>query len=246
MRVLILDIETSPILAYVWKTFDETVGTNQIAKDWQILSFSAKWLNKPKIHYYDTRHDKDDEKLLDYLWELLDEADVVIAHNGKKFDIPKINARMKTHGIKPPSSYRQIDTYREAKKIFGFTSNSLEYLTSKLCKTHKKTKSRRFQGFELWKECLNGNMDAWREMEKYNKLDVLSLEELYLEIRSWSNSINFHAYGSLNGKCECGGNLQRNGYGYTNRKAYQRVRCYSCGKEYKQADVDSQKSKCKT
>jgi hypothetical protein len=56
-------------------------------------------------------------------------------------------------------------------------------MTDKLCTTHKKKRHAKFPGFELWRECLAGNHEAWDEMREYNIDDVLSLEELYLVMR---------------------------------------------------------------
>ncbi len=113
------------------------------------------------------------------------------------------------------------------------TSNKLEYLTDKLCTKYKKTKSKKFSGFDLWKACLSGNQAAWKEMEKYNKFDVLSLEELYNKLIPWDNSINFNVYHeALNNVCKCGSTEFRNkGYRYTNVGKYARYRCKQCGAE---------------
>src|SRR5690606_10614258 len=43
-KVLVFDIETSPIIAHVWSLWDQNVGLNQIMTEWHIMSWSAKWL----------------------------------------------------------------------------------------------------------------------------------------------------------------------------------------------------------
>jgi hypothetical protein len=237
-KVLILDIETAPIIGYVWGIWDQNVGLNQIKSDWHLLSFSAKWLGDPpnKTIYMDQRNSKnieDDRKLLDKIWELLDSCDILLTQNGKKFDHKKINARFVLNGMQPPSSYKHIDTLVIAKKHFGFTSNKLEYMSDKLCVKYKKQTKRKFAGFELWKECLSGNKEAWNEMEKYNKYDVLSLEELYHKLIPWDNSIDFNLYtDSLDITCKCGAtNFKKCGFGYTSVGKFQRFRCNDCGAE---------------
>src|SRR5271165_295676 len=168
-RVLLFDIETAPILARVWGIWDQTVGLNQIVTDWHLLSWSAKWLDDKKIMYQDQRNAKDitnDKKLLERLWHLLDEADIVITQNGKSFDQKKVNARFILNGMSPPSTYKHIDTKRLATKHFGFTSNKLEFLTDKLCTKNKKLTKRKFSGFSLWTACLAGNKAAWAEMQR--------------------------------------------------------------------------------
>lgn len=242
-KVLIVDIETAPILAHVWGLWDNNVALNQIERDWFVLSFSAKWLGTPEteVIYHDQRNAKNlenDKPLLKKIWKLLDQADVLLTQNGNKFDIKKLNARFVIHGMQPPSSYKKIDTLVLAKKHFGFTSNKLEYMTSKLCTKYKKLVDKKYSGFTLWTECLKGNLDAWKEMERYNKLDVLSLEELYQKLIPWDNNmVNFNLY--HNGTehiCKCGSTeLQRYGYAYTSVGKFQRYLCKVCRTETRDA-----------
>jgi len=237
-KILIFDLETAPILGYVWGLFDQNIALNQIKSDWHLLSFSAKWLDKKGIIYKDQRNVKnieDDKGLLKELWKLLDEADIVITQNGKKFDKKKANARFILNGFPPPSSYEHIDTLVLAKKHFGFTSNKLEYMTSKLCKKYKKLTHKKFPGFELWKECIAGNIEAWKEMEKYNKHDVLSLEELYKIMRPWGIGIDLNKYrGETLNKCVCGSSdFSKNGYSFQKYGKFQRYSCKKCGAEAK-------------
>lgn len=189
-KALILDIETSPLLAYIWELGEQSIALNQIHTDWYIMAWSAKWLGDPanKTIYYDLRNHKkgDDKPILKPLWNLLNETDIVITQNGQKFDSRKINARFMLHGMTPPKPYQHIDTYRLVKHVADFTSNKLEYLTSKLCKDHKKVTHFKFPGLKLWIECLKGNLEAWDEMKFYNIKDVLSTEELYLKIKAWA------------------------------------------------------------
>ena len=237
-KVLVYDIETAPILAHVWKLWDNNVGLNQIVSDWHVLSWSAKWLGDPvnKIMYMDQRRKsniEDDRDILKAIWHLLNEADIVITQNGKSFDQKKLNARFVIHGFQPPSSYKHIDTRLLAKKHFGFTSNKLEYMTDKLCKNYKKLKHTKFPGHELWRQCLAGNISAWKEMEKYNKYDVLALEELYSKLIPWDTSINFNLYhDDESNTCHCGSMaFTKNGFYYTSVRKFQRHKCKGCGSE---------------
>ncbi len=233
-KVLFLDIETAPIVAYVWSLWDQNVGLNQIKSDWHLLSWSAKWLGAPDVLYQDQRTSKkidDDTKLLKGIWKLIDEADIIVTQNGKAFDEKKLNARFILAGLKPPSPYRHIDTKQIAKRVFGFTSNKLEYMADKINTKYKKQKHAKFSGFDLWKECLAGNVQAWNEMEKYNKYDVLALEELYLKMQPWDNTLKRGLYTvSPSIVCDCGShNLQRRGYATTTTGKYARLQCQDCG-----------------
>jgi uncharacterized protein YprB with RNaseH-like and TPR domain len=237
-RILFIDIETSPILGYVWSLWKQNVGLNQIHSEWCILSFCAKWLGDDRVIYHDNsrqRNKEDDRRLVKRLWRVLDRADIVVAQNGVKFDVKKIQARFILLGMPPPSPFRVVDTMLEARKHFGFTSNKLEWMTDKLCTVHKKKKHAKYPGFELWRECLNGNPDAWAEMREYNIEDVTSLEELYLRMRPWMtghpNVGNYNRKPGSGPACpHCGSNhVIRKGLRYTQVGQYPRYHCQSCG-----------------
>src|SRR5260221_2504299 len=133
LNVWVLDIETSPIVALIWDVGEQHVRHDQILKDWDIMAWSAKRLGDPKSHvYYDRRNGLSDKQILKPLRKLLDEADVIITQNGKKFDARKIDARFAIHRIQPPSPYKHIDTYLISKAFGAFTSHSLEYLATVL------------------------------------------------------------------------------------------------------------------
>lgn len=237
-RIAVLDIETAPLIAQVWGLFDQNIGLGQIERDWSILSFGWKWLDDNRFTYRDQSQAddiEDDSLLLEAVWNLLDEADIVIAHNGRKFDFKKLNARFILAGMSPPAPYRVIDTLLEVRRVAAFTSNKLAYLTDKLTET-KKGSHVRYPGHALWKACLKGDPQAWREMKKYNKLDVLSLEELYLKLRPWMVSHpNVIAYDLADGVTEmactrCGSaEMQSRGFRVTQAGRYRRYQCQECG-----------------
>ena len=239
-KVLIFDIETAPILGHVWSLWENNVSLNQIVADWHVLSWSAKWLDDPpsKIMYQDQSKAKnvaDDKHLLESIWKLLDEADIVITQNGKHFDQKKLNARFVINRMQPPGSYRHIDTKIIASKHFGFTSNKLEYMTDKLCVKYKKLKHKEFPGHEMWTECLAGNQKAWAAMKKYNMYDVLALEELFHVLIPWENTLNFNLYhDEPDHVCKCGStSFIKNGFYYTSAGKYQKYKCKQCGAEHR-------------
>src|SRR6185295_13170736 len=171
-KILIWDIETSLMLAHTFQLFEQTLRLEHVEEDWSILAWSAKWLGDPasKAFYMDTRNQKnvrDDKRILQELIKLLNQADIVITHNGNSFDIKKVNARAVINGLPPVKPYKSIDTYRESKKIFSFTSHSLEYLSEKLNKKYKKLKHKKYPGLSLWKAVLQGDSEAWKEMQLY-------------------------------------------------------------------------------
>ena len=231
-KVLIYDIETAPLLGYCWSLWQNNVGLNQIHSDWHVLSWAAKWLGEDTVYYQDQRdvvNVEDDYGILLGIWNLLNEADFVITQNGKKFDQKKLNARFVIHGMKPPSAYRHIDVLQIAKAQFGFTSNRLAYMTDTLCKKYKKSTHGKFAGFELWKECLAGNEEAFKEMEEYNTLDILSLEELFMILAPWDSKLPvFEVYQD---DVVTDDDWVMDGYVYSNLGKYERYRNVKTGQQ---------------
>lgn len=241
-RILIYDIETAPLLGAVWRLWKTNVPVNQIKDDWYIMSYSAKWLGDSQILYNDLReldpaeYETGDFGLSYELHALLSEADIVVAHNGRKFDNRRVNARFIKHGLPPPHNYKTVDTLIESRKQFDFPSHSLEYLTEHLLpEEHHKKRSAKFPGFELWAECMKGNREAWAEMEEYNRQDVVALEALYLKLRPWI--IGHPNVGNLGEELpdrpacpKCGStNVQKRGTYQTQVQRYQRYSCMDCG-----------------
>jgi len=239
-KVLVLDIELLPMELWGWGLFDQNFSLDMVKEDWSILSFSAKWLGAPadQVMYYDTSKEdniRDDSKLLKIIHSLLDECSATLTQNGIKFDLKKLNSRFIKHGMTPPSSYRNIDTLRIAKKHFGFTSNKLAYMTELLNTKYKKLDHGDFAGFKLWKECMKGNPKAFSSMKEYNIYDVLALEELYMKLAPWDKTIRWSAFHeNTEERCSCGNtDIRKNGYILTNIAKYQRYTCSVCKKEYR-------------
>ena len=250
MKTIILDIETAPSLAYIWGFWKQNIG-DEMVLDYggYIMSCSIKELGKEEVVYLENRTDNDYE-IVTEICNYLDEAVFVIAHNGKKFDIPFIKARAVINGIKPPSPFKVIDTLVIAKKEMNFKRNTLDFLAKALDVPLRKMTERKFKGFQLWWECLHGNDSAWEEMKQYNILDVEVLELVYLKLRPWYTSHPNITTGNNNEvMCcpKCGGNeLIKRGHYYTNKGKYQRYSCKDCGgwssETYVQNTIEKRKS----
>lgn len=238
-RIGLIDIETAPISAWVWKLFDENISLDQITGEWAILSFCYMPLqgSKKDIVYYDNcamRDPRDDTELCERLWHILNDNDFLIAQNGKRFDMRKIKARLLMHGFPPPSPCKVIDTMLMARSVAAFTSNKLEWLSKYLSRAQK-SKHKEFPGFSLWAECLAGNPKAWASLRRYNIPDVLSMKEVYLKLRPWVNTHpNIVVYtDDERVACPvCGGHkIEQDGFSFTNVGKYLRYHCLAknCG-----------------
>lgn len=224
MKILLLDIENTPNLAYVWGKWEQNVI--EFEKEWQLLSFSFKWLGEDKPRCYSQRN-YSERQLVQKLKKLLHVADVVIAHNGDEFDLKKIRAKMVEHDILPPSQFRSIDTLKIAKKYFKFNSNKLDDLGRTL-HVGRKVKT---GGFDLWLQCMAGSKAAFHKMERYNNQDVELLERVYLKLRPWIQGQPGLSIAEHYDQCQvCASKKTRSdGIRHLNGKAYRRLSCGKCG-----------------
>lgn len=223
MKILLLDIETAPNLAYVWKFWKENISNGQVVADGYMLCWAAKWLDSKKVEFRSI-NDKD---MHAKLHELMSESDAIVHYNGNSFDIPVINKEFLVKGFAPPSPSRQIDLYRVVKARFRFTSSSLNYVSEQLGLGGKSSHA----GFKTWVGCMNDDPKAWRTMRSYNIQDVALLETLYYRLRPWDNRHPNHNLYNGDGCPNCGSaDLVRRGVARTQLRTYQRYRCNECGR----------------
>lgn len=237
-RVAVFDIETAPLEAYVWgkKISGGYLGDHQIIKDWSMLCWTARWLfDGDWMGACVTPEEataREDASIMEPLWKFMDEADVIIAHFGSKFDIPKSNLRLAVNGYKPPSPFQVIDTKQAAAKVFGSVSNSQDFLCKRFGLTPKIETD-----FKLWRRCVEPQLDqkeALAEMMRYNVGDVYGLEELYLHVKAWLKTpVNLSMY-TDNERRECGiclsTELKALSAPYTTKAGqYESYRCLKCG-----------------
>lgn len=229
-RILTIDIETSPNLAHVWRIFQENVGISQIIDATEVLCFAAKWHGEKKVEYY-SQHKDGKEGMIKAAHSLLNEADVVVHYNGKRFDVPHLNREFLLLGLNPPAPYRQVDLLQIVRQRFKFTSNKLDFVASQLGlgeKLHAKV------DHSLWVNCMANDPKAWKIMEKYNKQDVRLTETLLDRLRfsGWLGSqFNMAIYSESDFACpNCTStNLKREGIYHKLSFGYQRYSCPECG-----------------
>lgn len=228
-KIVLLDVENSPSVGYCWGKYDQTI--NEFKSDWFMLSYAYKTLGEKTTHVRGlidypgfAKNKEDDSRLMQDLWKVLDEADIVIGHNLDKFDVRKANARFLIHGMPPPSPYRTVDTLKVSRKAFKFNSNSLDDLAHTLGLGRKL----KHIGFALWLGCMGGDKKSWATMKAYNIKDVELLEQVYLAMRPWATTHTNVNQGTF--ACpKCGSTkTQKRGFSYTLLRQKQRHQCLSC------------------
>jgi DNA polymerase elongation subunit (family B) len=240
LRTITLDIEKAPDLVYTWGRFKQFISQSQVVQEGYILSYSIKVLDEDDKYALglDTFLEVErptyeemlvaEKSLLALLKKELNDADVIIAHNGDKFDIPYINSRFAYHKMSPPSFSTQIDTLKFARKAFKFPSNALASLCSYL-QLPLKTDS---GGMETFIQCMRGSRKAFKTILEYNLNDSVITEKLYHRIAPFVRAHPNMGHGEF--KCpKCGSSdLQRRGVTPPTAAgvSYPRYSCSSCGK----------------
>ena len=240
MKTLLYDIENIGILGW---TFGPTYEAQilHIEHYPHLLTVAWKWLDDKQIHvlglddFKDYKKDRcNDLGLTKHVWNLFNEADVVIGHNSKSFDDKMMGARFLHHRLGPPAPFKQLDTKQLAKRHARLTSNSLDNIGD-FMGTGRKLKHGDFE--EFWLGSHNGDPKQLKLMKKYNKIDVKRLEEWYLELRPYiENHPSLAVFEGRPSACRnCGSENIRTGMKYraTNTNLYQYFKCMDCGANLK-------------
>jgi hypothetical protein len=235
MKILHVDLETAYIVGAVWQMWDTSVA--QTLQDPYILGFGYAWNHIDKVHWvgmsdFPSSYKKDhtnDKQIMLVLHKLIEEADVIVAHNAKAFDVKKIKGRFMFHGLSPTSPFKVVDTKLVAKQ-FGFPSNKLDELSRVLLGERKM----KHEGIELWTRCMDKKIDvaAWKMMGDYCKKDVILLKRLYQRMLPWvENHPNWNAYEELEMACtKCGSaQIKKEGFDYGKTTKVQMYSCRKCG-----------------
>ena len=236
MKILGIDIETAPNKAFVWGLWKQTVSLSQLIQSGRVMCFAYRWYDRsvaesPVDFVSEVGGKRAHQAMVRKAHALLTEADAVVHYNGTSFDVPTLNKEFVKLGLGPPAPFAQIDLLQTARKKFRFTSNKLAHLLTQLGIEEKIDHS----GFRLWIGCMDGDPDAWEEMERYNRRDVSSMEGLYRLLLPWISNHPNHALYNLDGLGDhmcpaCGGiDLQRRGLQRTKVMVYQRYQCKDCG-----------------
>ena len=193
-KILLYDLETSMIKAYVWSIWNTNVNINSIIEDWYVICWSAKWLGtdtmiNSSVHTegrmgYERTRDNEAAVILK-LWKLVDEADILIAYNGKKFDRKKMNAKFLEYELPEPSPYKVIDPMLIVKGNFALTSNKMDFVTKYI---DSNDEGKLTTNLQLWIDAMNDDTIALDRMQEYCDEDINVLERVYMAVRHWDKN----------------------------------------------------------
>lgn len=245
--MLVLDIETSPHKCWSFQTYKTTIYPDQVIEPSRAISWSAKWHGEKPVHFMSEYHDSY-LQMLHGIRLLLDQADVAIAYNGDRFDIPRLNQQFRLNKIPYPSPFVKVDVYKVIKKIEVWPFHKLGWITEDLGLSGKTDPG----GMIHWRECLGDfgeerQRKAWNRMRRYNKRDVVTLEELFDEYRA--DITNIPAVDLFGPEAEAavvppcpacvdGGRPTRQGYKRTKTRRYPQYQCQNCGRWFSDTRSD--------
>ena len=225
-RTLVIDIECSPHIARTFDLWNANIAPSNIIERSRMLCFAAKWRGEKKVHFASEFHDGRDA-MLDLMWRLLDEAEVLVTYNGPKFDVPVMQRELVLAGFPPPSPWINVDLLRVVKRRFRFASNRLGEVAQELGLGGKVETSA-----GLWPRCMAGDEAAWRSMKRYNIGDVRLTEQLLERLGGgWAPTPHAGLWSGNRACCwSCGSSdLVFAGSTIHTGKRWRKLRCGSCG-----------------
>lgn len=227
MKILLMDIERSPVIATIWGLWGVNVGIDQLIGDSEVLCCAMQWDDEDQVHFASKwKHGR--KGMLKRIHKMMEQADVIITYNGDKFDLKVLNMEFALYGMGAPAPYKSVDLLKTVKKKFKLTSNKLDYAL-RYFKLGAKMKT---PGHTLWLDVMNKKPEAYAIMEEYNRKDVTEMKKLFHFLQGWGlvGMPNMAAYQREQVCPECGGDhYQHRGFQLVNMLRYQRYRCNDCG-----------------
>lgn len=152
-KLLIYDIETSLLLAWVFSLGENVVKHNQLVECFDmfgILTISYKWYGEKETHILSGKD------ALEEFDKVARTADVIIGKNNFRFDDKRLNTERLIKGLPPFPEWatRSDDLESQLRKYFAFPSYSLDALS-------------KYFGFGGKAKM---ELDDWKDINKYKLL----------------------------------------------------------------------------
>lgn len=221
-KILVIDLEWAPALVYTFDMWNSNTSPDKMIDHGGMLCFCAHWIGTKDFMFYSKWNDGRDG-MAKALVELLNEADAVVTYNGDKYDLPKIMGEIVLAGLAPPSKPASIDLIKTVKK-FGFNMNRMAYIAPLLGLGGKV----KHEGFNLWKDVMNGCPKAQKKMTRYCIQDVRLTAKMYKKLLPYITNHPKLRTGDGCPNCEST-KTQKRGYRFTRYFRIQRNQCQSCG-----------------
>lgn len=229
LKIAALDIETAPAKVYTYSLFKPMITHKQIIEPSRIICFSYQFEGQKSVKYVSEFEEGGQKALLQALWNVLDEADVVLGYNSQGFDVPWILGELMASGLPKPSPVKHIDLYKTMRQNTRFLSRKLDYVSERLLADKKVDVNMMTLAIACESDDPAEAKKARNLLRRYSKQDVALLFPLFEKVRSYVKMP--HPASSEEGACHsCKSlNVHRRGTVKTLVSTYQRYRCNDCG-----------------
>ena len=185
-KILFYDIETRPLLVYVWRLGKQRVGHHQLAQQgnsYDIICISYAWDDgKPaKVLHWGYKEQNSKKMILEFD-KLIRQADITIGKNSDNFDVKHINTQRLFHNLPPLPEWVGYtdDLEKQLRRYFVFPSYSLDHI-SKVLGLGGKVKME----FSDWVDIVEKkNKASFLKMCRYNQKDVEDTRSLWNKIKA--------------------------------------------------------------
>lgn len=251
-KIVYWDLETLPDPRQIYKnipTIGAWPGRTFKAELQTILTYGymIEGQDKPSsLSSYDLSDDPtDDSYLVQFAWDLMHDADLIVTHNGKQFDLKVLNTRLLYWGFPPLPKIKHVDTKQILKTNLSLYSNSLDsaakYLGLQQEKMHWSNK------WGTWERIAFGEAtkEDYKIMSVYCEQDVAVLRELYKSVHPFlgNKTVNHNIYSERLVCPTCGSeNTHKHGSRFRKSlaKTVQRRMCQACGSVF-ETELDDSK-----
>lgn len=235
-KILFFDLETSLMTVYTHYIGQKvSIQHNQIKKDMRIICATYKWegdsTSEAFVSVYDKNNNLNDRPVCDNISKLLSQADVVIAQNGKSFDVRKLQWRLAELGLPSVSNITMIDTLREAQKAFASPSHKLDFRSKQYGFGGKKKME-----MQDWIDIDNGSKKALKKMVTYGLKDCDDLQNIFWKELPYYQNLQVKLGLLVESREQChscsSSKVQKRGTVATLAGLKQKYTCNNCGKSW--------------
>ena len=231
-KILTLDLERIPgrVTLDVWHPGDfkrlSYVGPERWESLPRTVCATAKWYGQRAEFIAEWQGDDVGARM----WQLIDEADVIVTYNGKRADLRWLQQDWDVAGLPAPRPFKHVDLFAMNAR-WAFERRSLAHLLDRLSLANK---NGHYNADEA-RAAVAGDEKAQKRLKRYNVGDVKVTEALFDRLRHHVKGINLGLYypdcEDVNRCPRCGAadTLRDAGWYTAEQFRYAMRRCDACG-----------------
>ena len=235
-RILYYDIETTPLMAYVWRCGKQVVRHPQLVKGqdtYNIICITYCWNDgKPaKALTWDYKT-QDCTQMIEQFDKIIQQADITIGKNSDSFDVKHINTQRMIAGLPglPEWSMYTDDLQKQMKKHFYLPSYTLDYF-SEMLGLGGKIKMEFADWIHIVEQTRGEGKKRFEKMVTYGKKDVEDTRAIWEHCeKHFTPRFNTAILNGGHSCKTCGSNnIRKNGTRFTGTTKYQSFYCNDHG-----------------